>query len=164
MLNELYHLSRNLQKCGIIYDALHQYIKEPGKAEGLIIGIDQNGLPKTVEYISAEHMHRLWTLRQGQHNSFPYVKLKKPIFDVKLDDPIYETFKNRRTELQEKIAILVGITKSYQLNKGQDLSLAEWTIDQLNEVRGKEPSMAALDELVKTSGGIACKKPRRTNL
>lgn len=149
MLNELYRLSRNLQKCGIEFGKPHQNVKEPGKFEGFIIGIDPDGVPKTAEHISAEYMHGLWTLRKGQHNSFPYMKLKKPIFDIKFDDPIYEKFKNRKTELQEKTAILVQAAESYQLNKGQDLSLAAWTKSQMDEIEGKDPTVAALNELVK---------------
>src|SRR3989339_138740 len=97
MLNELYRLSSNLQ----IGD-LHQNIKTPGKAAGFIVGIDQNGMPKTVEHISADDMHKLWTLRKGQHNSFPYIKLKKPILDLMFDVHMYEKLKSKKTGQEAK--------------------------------------------------------------
>jgi hypothetical protein len=149
MLNELYRLSSNLQKCGIQLGDLHQNIKTPGKAAGFIVGIDQNGMPKTVEHISADNMHKLWTLRKGQHNSFPYIKLKKPILDVKFDDPIYEKLKSKKTKPEEKTAILVQATQNYDLSNKQDLSLAEWTQSQIAEVEGKDQKLAALVDLVK---------------
>src|SRR3990167_1875084 len=149
MLNELYRLSSNLQKCGIQGGDLHQNIKTPGKAAGFIVGIDQNGMPKTVEHISADDMHKLWTLRKGQHNSFPYIKLKKPILDVKFNDPIYKKLKSKKTKPEEKTAILVQATQNYYLSNKQDLSLSEWTQSQIAEVEGKDQKLAALVDLVK---------------
>ncbi len=148
MLNELYQLSRNLQKCGIQLVDLHQNIKTPGKAAGFIVGIDQNGIPQAVEHISAENMHKLWTLRKGQHNSFPYIKLKKPILDVMFDAPVYEKLKSKKTRQEEKTALLIQATQNYDCNK-QDLSLAKWTQSQMAEVKGKDQKLAALVDLVK---------------
>lgn len=148
MLNELYQLSRNLQESGIQLVDLHQNIKTPGKAAGFIVGIDQNGMPHTVEPISAENMHKLWTLRKGQHNSFPYIKLKKPILDVMFDDPMYEKLKSKKTRQEEKTALLIQATQNYDCNK-QDLSLAKWTQSQMAEVEGKDQKLSAVVDLVK---------------
>ena len=148
MLNELYRLSGNLQKCGIKLGDLHQNIKTPGKAAGFIVGIDQNGMPKTAEHISADNMHKLWTLRKGQHNSFPYIKLKKPILDLMFDDPMYEKLKSKKTGQEEKTVLLTQATQNYDCNK-QDLSLAKWTQSQIADVEGKDQKLTALVDLVK---------------
>lgn len=148
MLNELYRMSSNLKKCGIQLGDLHQNIKTPGKAAGFIVGIDENGKPKTVEHIIASDMHKLWTLRKGQHNSFPYIKLKKPILDVKFDDPMYEKFKSKKTGQEKKLVLLTDATQNYDCNK-QDLSLAEWTQSQIAEVAGKDQKLTALVDLAK---------------
>ena len=148
MLNELYRLSGNLQKCGIQLGDLHQNIKTPGKAAGFIVGIDQNGMPKTAEHISADNMHKLWTLRKGQHNSFPYIKLKKPILDLMFDDPMYEKLKSKKTGQEEKTVLLTQATQNYDCNK-QDLSLAKWTQSQIADVEGKDQKLTALVDLVK---------------
>ncbi len=149
MLNELYRLSNNLQKCGIQLGDLHQNIKTPGKAAGFIVGIDQNGIPKTVEYVSGQNMHRLWTLRKGQHNSFPYIKLKKPIFSTIYDDPVYEKLESKKIKPEDKKALLIQGTQKYDLSDKQDLSLAQWTKNQIAEVEGKDQKLSALIDLVK---------------
>lgn len=143
MLNELYQLSRNLQKCGIPVSKPHQYIESPGKSEGFIVYVNETGLPDTIEYVTAEQMKNLWTLRKGNHNSFPFVKLKIPIWKVAVDNSIFKDFKEKR-KYEEKRKVLTE--KQYEFNE-QDISLADWTKQRISEIKGKDDKMQALVEL-----------------
>lgn len=88
MLNEGYALYKSLKHCGISLTNRHPDIKEPGNSEGLIVGIDKNGKVTRLEYRRAEEITKLWTIREGNHNSFPVVKLQEPLWKVDRSDPI----------------------------------------------------------------------------
>ncbi|MCL5236579.1 MAG: type I-C CRISPR-associated protein Cas8c/Csd1 [Nitrospirae bacterium] len=144
MLNELYQLSRNLQKCGIQVSEPHQYVESPGKSEGFIVCINSAGLPEVIEYITAEQMKKLWTLRKGNHNSFPFVKLKKPIWKVAIDSSVFQDVKGKK-KYEEKRKSLIE-ERQYEFNE-QDISLASWTRERIAEINGKDDKMQVLVDL-----------------
>lgn len=144
MLNELYLLSRNLQKCGIQVSKPHQCVESPGKSEGFIVGINSIGLPESIEHVTAEQMKNLWTLRKGNHNSFPFVKIKKPTWKVAVSSPLYKDFKGKKRS-NEKIKLLVEVSQ-HEFND-QDFSLAQWTKERITEINGKDEKLRALADL-----------------
>jgi len=153
MINELYTLYQCLKKCDIQVGDPHQDIKIPGKSEGYIVGINKNGMPETLEYVSAEKMAKLWTMRKGKHNSFPFVKLKKPILAMTAKNQIYKNYKETKS-FKDKKNLLVNGKNTFQLNK-QDINLAQWTKEQIAAVKGKDTRLKALEDLVKILPGDA---------
>lgn len=152
MINELYTLSQCLQRCGIQVGKPHRDIKAPGKSEGFVIGINKKGMPETLEYVSAEKMAKLWTLRKGKHNSFPFVKLKKPIWGMSFNDPIWGELKKLKRNPIEKINKLQHACKNLKLYKDQkgnlqDISLASWTREQIDHIRCKDEKIDVFVEL-----------------
>ena len=75
MLNELLAIDRGLTAAGIQVAAPHADIKEVGKVDVLRVRLAVDGTINAIEQVSPEGRARLWTLRDGQHNSFPYMKL-----------------------------------------------------------------------------------------
>jgi len=146
MINELYTLSQCLQRCGIQVGEPHQDIKAPGKSEGFVVGINKNGIPETLEFIDKGKMARLWTLRKGKHNSFPFVKLKNPIWDVSFNDHVREELKKLTRNPAEKKNKLQDVCSKRKLNK-QDICLAGWTKERINCIRGKDDKINAFVEL-----------------
>ncbi len=144
MLNELYQLSRNLQKCGIQVGKPHQYVESPGKKEGFVVCVNNAGLPETIEYVTADQIKKLWKLCKGNHNSFPFVKLKKPIWKVTANSPAFGIFKGKK-KYEEKRKSLIE-ERQYEFNE-QDISLASWTRDRIAEINGKDNKMQALIDL-----------------
>lgn len=144
MLNELYQLSRNLQKSGIQVGKPHQYVESPGKSEGFIVYVNNTGLPEDIEHTTAEQMKRLWTLRKGNHNSFPFVKLKKPIWKLEVDNPAFNDFKNKKKYADKTNVLTYAFKNSFN---EQDLSLADWTKERIVEIEGKDDKMQALIDL-----------------
>jgi len=114
MLNEGYVLYKSLERCGILLTNRHPDVKEPGKREGLIVGIDKNGEVTRLEYRKAEGIAKLWTTREGMHNSFPVLKLQRPLWKIGPNDSIRKKDKNEKekrkllTEQNHRLNITAG--------------------------------------------------------
>ena len=145
MLNELYQLSRNLQKCGVQISEPEQDVQVPGKGKGLIVGINQDGLPEFIEYV--ENMAKLWTLRKWNKNSFPFMKLKKPILAMVFEDQIYENFKGKKVTLKQKKTLLTEIVRKSELSKKQNLSITPWATEKIDGLKAKDVRLNALVDL-----------------
>lgn len=106
MLNEGYALYKSLERCGIRLINRHPDIKEPGRKEGLIVGLDKNGRVDRIEYRKAEDVSKLWTTREGMQNSFPVLKLQRPLWKVEQDDPLRKKLVALKKDETEKRKLL----------------------------------------------------------
>ncbi|MCL4539499.1 MAG: hypothetical protein M1378_07875 [Bacteroidetes bacterium] len=106
MLNEGYALCKSLQRCGIQPANRHPDIKEPGKKDGLVVGLNKKGEVARLEYRSAEEIANLWTVREGMHNSFPVLKIQRPLWKVGKDDPFRKKIINLKANDEEKRNLL----------------------------------------------------------
>lgn len=79
MLNELLSLERGLAGAGFDVAPRHADVAAPGRTAALQVRLDTVGLPVELAALDADLVARLWTLRNGKHNSFPYVQLKRPL-------------------------------------------------------------------------------------
>ena len=86
MLNEIYGLGRGLSAAGIEVAPRHADVSSPGRTEALHVRLDANGSPAEVTALGPDRVSVLWTLRNGKHNSFPYVQMKRPLLIVPDDD------------------------------------------------------------------------------
>ena len=82
ILNELLEIERGLTAAGIQVATPHPDLKEVGKGNVLRVRLTAEGAIQNVEAVAPELRARLWTLRDGQHNSFPYVKVDHPLLSV----------------------------------------------------------------------------------
>lgn len=88
MLNEGYDLCRSLEKCGIALVRRHPNVGNPGKQDGLVLGIDPKGRVSGIEARNGESMAGLWTTSEGNHNRFPIIKIQRPIWKVASNSPV----------------------------------------------------------------------------
>lgn len=149
MLNELYQLSRNLQKCGIVFGTPHQDVKTPGKGDGFTIGINSQCQPEHIEYMDSVKMTKLWTIRKGKHNSFPYLKLK-PLWNLTLNDPVRDDLKKLRNKRNTKVdyrAKLEQICSGKEINK-QEALISKWAKQKIQALSGKDKKIDSLIQLV----------------
>lgn len=86
MLNELYVLQRGLSSSGIEIVPRHADVSSPGRTDALQLRLDPTGAPAEVAALGRDRVAGLWTLRNGKHNSFPYVQLKQPLLAVPSSD------------------------------------------------------------------------------
>lgn len=82
MLNELFVLERGLSTAGLAIEVRHPDIKALGRAEALRVRLGPGGMLAAVEPVARELVAKLWTLRDGQHNSFPFIQIKRPLLTV----------------------------------------------------------------------------------
>lgn len=114
MLNEGYALFNSLERCGIRLVKRHPNVKEPGKKEGLVIGLDKKGKVARIEYRKAEDIARLWTTRDGMQNSFPVLKLQRPLWMVGQNDTLRKKLNDFKKDETEKRNLLNH--QDYRLN------------------------------------------------
>lgn len=84
MLSEAYLLWQALQRAEIIPEQTHPRLKKPGKSGGpcLRVRLGQNGEVLTLEPTADDEWPGLWTIMEGNQNSFPVVRLKEPLLAV----------------------------------------------------------------------------------
>jgi hypothetical protein len=108
MLNEGFALYKSLERCGIQLVRRHPDIKEPGKRPGLVVCLDKTGRVASIEFRDAEDVRRLWTIRKGNHKSFPVLKLQKPLWKLSLTHPIRKKLADLGSDESAKLKVLLS--------------------------------------------------------
>jgi len=120
MLNEGYALYKSLERCGIRLTNRHPDIKEPGKREGLIVGLNKRGVVARFEYRKAEDVAKLWTRREGMHNSFPVLKLQRPLWKIGKNDSTREMLNDPEKDEPEKRKFLSRQNHALNITESED--------------------------------------------
>lgn len=119
MLNEGYALYKSLERCGVRLTNRHPDIKEPGRKEGLVVGLNKKGEVARLEYRRAEDIADLWTTREGMHNSFPVLKLQRPLWKIGKNDPLRKKINDLKTNEAEKRKLLNGQDHSLNVTSAE---------------------------------------------
>ncbi len=88
MLNELMLLQETLESVGVAVAVRHPDIKPLGKRPILRVFLGSDSEVTSVEIISAEVAPKYWSIRDGKHNSFPQISLKKDASKPHKDQPL----------------------------------------------------------------------------
>jgi hypothetical protein len=83
MLNELLIIERGAYQAGIPTIQRHPDVKDTRRIPTLLVQLDQNGHVACV--LPVPKQVKPWTLRSGQHNSFPFVQPKVPLWTIPID-------------------------------------------------------------------------------
>jgi len=88
MLSESYMLLKTLKDNKINLPDYHPRVKSPGQsfAPTIKVSLDNKGIVKAVEELTEEEMFSLWTIREGNQNSFPIIRLPIPFRVLKEKD------------------------------------------------------------------------------
>lgn len=119
MLNEGYALFKSLERCGIPLTKRHPDIKEPGKKDGLIVGLNKEGKVDRIEYRNKEDISKLWTTREGNHNSFPVLKLQRPIWKVDKEDALRNNLSNLKKDESDKKKLFIGENRELNVSEAE---------------------------------------------
>ncbi|MDR3567223.1 MAG: hypothetical protein P4L43_04270 [Syntrophobacteraceae bacterium] len=110
MLNELLLIERGLCKAGIGIIKPHPDVKDTGRVPTLLVQLDQQGMVVRVRPVPEQA--KPWTLRSGQHNSFPFVQPKVPLLSFPGDqeiDALRRSAQDRKnSERRKDLLELVG--------------------------------------------------------
>lgn len=79
MLNELMIVERGARNT-IKTTQRHPDVKDGRRMPSLLVGLDHKG--QVVFVRPVPHEVTVWTLRDGQHNSFPFVQLRDPLWKI----------------------------------------------------------------------------------
>ncbi|WP_298649601.1 hypothetical protein [uncultured Tistrella sp.] len=101
MLNELAVLRDGLRQAGIAVGRDHPDVKAVARTRGILVRLDQNGAVTGLSALTAEEMAKRWTLRDGQHNSFPFLQPPYPLADLPEDDAWLAAHKDAWKNLAE---------------------------------------------------------------
>src|SRR5207247_8853443 len=91
MLNESFLLLKALERAGLALSREHSRVTPPGRSTGrcLRVRLDKEGGVTSVETVIENEWPGLWTVMEGNHNSFPVVRVKERLIDVTQDTPIW---------------------------------------------------------------------------
>jgi hypothetical protein len=84
VLNETYLLWQALDRARLIIPREHPRVKPPGSSAGpcLRVRLDEQGHVAAVEAVTKDEWPGLWTVVEGNQNSFPVVRIHKPLCDI----------------------------------------------------------------------------------
>jgi hypothetical protein len=106
MLNEIYTLHKSLERCGIVPEKVHPWLTYHKKSDGFIVGINESGKVRRIEFQPKEKMVTTWKLMPSNQKSFPVLNLKIPIWLPNQSVEEIRTFLNGKK----------GVTRFNQLN------------------------------------------------
>ncbi|HJT19119.1 MAG TPA: type I-C CRISPR-associated protein Cas8c/Csd1 [Nitrospira sp.] len=121
MLSETFVLQQALERAGVEIPEKHPRVKSfaPSGGPCLRVRLDSNGHVTTVEAITREEWPGLWTVREGNQNSFPVVRVAEPFQDVPYDDTAWKSLgfnqegkRNKSPEIKARLAILQTVFKT----------------------------------------------------
>jgi len=82
LLNELLAIEAGLSASGFILEGRHPDLKTPQKTAAVQTRLRPDGGLAEIELLLSETTAKLWTLRDGQQNSFPFLQLKRPLLNL----------------------------------------------------------------------------------
>lgn len=148
MLNELYELSKSLEHCGILQSTTHPDVSNVGKAYCLLIELDKEGFPREARLMSKEETAALWKHSKGNHNSFPAIRIQKPLLAATESVKINNT-KWKKAKLSEKISCLNTVNYNAINSECSDIKISYWSLKEFSEViDSSKPELAALRQLI----------------
>ncbi len=103
MLNELLIVERGAKAAGIEVLHRHPDLREAGKIPTLKVQLDDKGGVLSVRMVPKGIAP--WTIRDGQHNSFPFIQPKKPLLIPEHDSQLLEIALDRKNT-KRRLALL----------------------------------------------------------
>jgi hypothetical protein len=139
MLNELVIVERGARQAGVAMAQRHPDLKDARRVPTLLVMLDSESQVASVRPVPSEITP--WTLRDGQHNSFPFVQPKQPLWLLTADDERRRAILNKKNaNRREAIVDLAAIA---QFN---ELPFREWPGDGLlKRLRERRGQLASLE-------------------
>jgi hypothetical protein len=148
MLNETYLLWQALDRAQLTIPREHPRVKDPGFTSGpcLRVRLNEQGHVAAVEAVTKDEWPGLWTVMEGNQNSFPVGRISKPLCQVPRDSEIWKKLgfdeKGKRRKAPDnkaRLSTLIDTLKNssqFSTNKGLWLRLqgkARELLEQAND-------------------------------
>ena len=163
MLNELYELAVALQHHKLLKSTTHPNVGTVGKTICMLIEMDNSGTLRAIRFLQKDETSRLWKHSKGNHNSFPAIRVQKPLLSVdeskKVDDTASKTFDIAKRKqkvdpwetlnLSVKKALLASLGFDKLNEDNQGICLSDWSRTELAPVLSNDADeLAALRQLI----------------
>lgn len=91
MLSEAYEAAKSLERAGIVPEATSGDVKIPGVSSGVraFVRLNPEGDITSLRVVEPDDEAGLWTIMEGNHNSFPVVRLKRPLVALPSEHAIW---------------------------------------------------------------------------
>lgn len=137
MLNETWRLRQALERSDFILTCKHKRIQIPGHTSPCLrVCLNKDGEISSIQDIEDDEWPS-WTVMEGNHNSFPVVRIQEPLFNVERGHKVwsklgYDKDDKRRNPpaVQNRIGVLNAVLKS-----AENLTLSKKTLTLLQRLR-----------------------------
>jgi hypothetical protein len=141
VLNELLIAERGVRQAGLEMVERHPDVHDAGRMPTLLVRLGAEGDVSSVSPVPSEA--RLWKLSDGQHNSFPFVQPKPPLWAVPAGDKRRENAVDKRADNSARRSALLALGDAGHLNAKE---LGDWPgAGLLNRLRERRQQLASLD-------------------
>lgn len=130
MLNETYLLRKALDRAELEIPREHPRVKLPGNSAGpcLRIRLDEQAHVQAVETVTEAEWPGLWTVMEGNQNSFPVVRVKNPLCDASSDGEMWKKLgfdaqgrRKKKVSDNDRLSILSATLENhYKLSENTD--------------------------------------------
>src|SRR5262249_44450052 len=114
MLNELLIAERGARQADIPMIEKHPHVKDAGNMPTLLVQLDQGGSVSSVRPLPAGS--NVWTLRDGQHNSFPFIKLDAPLWTGPKEERLWQKVTDKRSEPSSRRSTMLALGSTAEFN------------------------------------------------
>lgn len=149
MINELIELSRTLDQYGLLEMKTHPQVGKLGKSDCLVIEISQEQKPAAVRFLPKQETGKLWKNSKGNHNSFPGIRIQKPLLPA-VESRKITAEQWKKSDVAMKQNLLLGLDYEASNPLSRDIQMTDWTREQLAVVESDDSSeLAALRQLMR---------------
>ena len=149
MLNEGLMAAKALKHFDLLPIPGHPDVKQVGKAECLLVILGSDGVPAELELLEKVETAKLWKHAKGNHNSFPAIRLKKPLLSAAVSKKLEEISWDNLDAAAKK-GVLLTLDFSAVNPKCGDFHIAPWTQEQLRPVlECEQPELMNLRQLIR---------------
>lgn len=149
MINELIELSRTLREYDLLQTKTHPQVGKLGKFDCLVIEINRERRPAAVRFLSKPETGKLWKHSKGNHNSFPGIRIQKPLL-AETESRKITAEQWRKSDASAKRDLLLHLNYEASNPNSRDIYVTEWTLEQLAVVESDDSmELAALRQLIK---------------
>ncbi len=137
MLNELLTVERAARQAGFSMMERDRSIKDAGRKATLVVALDEKGHVSSVRPLAPQV--RAWTLRDGQHNSFPFVQPSSPLWKLDARNSWRDEFLRKVKQARRDELLL--------LEESAQFEISDWPGDTfVRRLRERGKQFASLKE------------------
>lgn len=147
MLSETFMLYQALERAGRVSPQQNPRVKPfaPSAGPCLRVRLDSDGHVTTVEAVVEQERLGLWTIMEGNQNSFPVVRIKEPLLEVTRDNTVWNQLGfDRQAKRKKSPDAKLRLSVLAQAVKDADLQYSKKCEAVWKRLQGKADELLAL--------------------